>query len=542
MSIVSSKYAIGIILFVCAFTHIGLAAVLRVPNEFASIGLALSSCNRTDTVLIAQGRYEESVTIPDFFVTLAGEYLLTGDSNAVNATTVQAPVGSLSINAPDNPFADSLRIVGLRFIGELQSGGISTGNRILCVSNCKFDSIGGNGQGVFRITNGAATLSNVVLSNITSGIGGIATIIHASVVLQTVSVTNIDAGQSVFHLEDCSIEIRSLDFSNSGSPTLPKLFDIQGDATLSLRRSSFRNSRVLAGFSVSQITSLVTLDCDSCVFDSISCGFSFLERYSLWAENSTINFRDCVLSNFAVIEGYAFPYLLAVSAHAPSGGQIVRNLFLNNHTRQTSSIVARFESPFQIERNYFLHNTTEGWLSAPGGPTMLTGNQPETFRENIFIGNQGNAVDHFGSSDPGHAEHNYWGHETGPHNRWSNPEALGDTVDTLIFYDPWEADTMFLHPSGVNLRPVTFALGYPFPNPFNSSITIEYALTRQQDVRLTVFDVLGREVENLVDEKQGIGVHSILWNAEGVASGVYFARLSTAESQNFQAVKLLLMK
>lgn len=80
---------------------------------------------------------------------------------------------------------------------------------------------------------------------------------------------------------------------------------------------------------------------------------------------------------------------------------------------------------------------------------------------------------------PGYAEHNYWGDASGPYNAWSNPKGLGDTVDTLIFYEPWEEDTLFLTVQDDPDVPVTFALGYPYPNPFNSSVTIEYALTRQ---------------------------------------------------------------
>jgi hypothetical protein len=86
-------------------------------------------------------------------------------------------------------------------------------------------------------------------------------------------------------------------------------------------------------------------------------------------------------------------------------------------------------------------------------------------------------------------------------------------------------------------------LGYPYPNPFNSSVSIEYALTREQAIRLVIYDVLGREAETLLETRQGVGVHRATWNAESFASGVYVAKLSSPESrQASQAVKLMLLK
>ena len=70
-----------------------------------------------------------------------------------------------------------------------------------------------------------------------------------------------------------------------------------------------------------------------------------------------------------------------------------------------------------------------------------------------------------------------------------------------------------------------------FPNPFNSSVSIHYALEEDTWVTLAIFDVLGREIRRLVHEFQEAGVRSVHWHGEDqrgapVGSGVYVYRLS----------------
>lgn len=74
--------------------------------------------------------------------------------------------------------------------------------------------------------------------------------------------------------------------------------------------------------------------------------------------------------------------------------------------------------------------------------------------------------------------------------------------------------------------PVTFTLGQNYPNPFNPATTFAYAIPRQADVEVKLFDMLGREVETLFKGRQEGGTYSIAWNASRYSSGVYFYRLT----------------
>lgn len=77
--------------------------------------------------------------------------------------------------------------------------------------------------------------------------------------------------------------------------------------------------------------------------------------------------------------------------------------------------------------------------------------------------------------------------------------------------------------------PVSFELKQNYPNPFNSSTTIRFHLPVKSFVSLKIYDILGREVTTLLNSKteQSLdpGIYSIPWDANGVASGIYFCRI-----------------
>jgi photosystem II stability/assembly factor-like uncharacterized protein len=73
--------------------------------------------------------------------------------------------------------------------------------------------------------------------------------------------------------------------------------------------------------------------------------------------------------------------------------------------------------------------------------------------------------------------------------------------------------------------PIRYQLLQNYPNPFNPSTAISYQLSAVSFVTLKVYDILGREIEALVDEIQSSGTHTVRWNASRYSSGVYFYRL-----------------
>lgn len=91
-----------------------------------------------------------------------------------------------------------------------------------------------------------------------------------------------------------------------------------------------------------------------------------------------------------------------------------------------------------------------------------------------------------------------------------------------------------------NSRLSTFVLHQNYPNPFNSSTTILYELNSDQFVSLKIFDVLGREVQDIVQHRQPAGQHKIHFAADGLQTGLYLLQLRIGDFA--QTKKLLYLK
>ncbi|UCC79083.1 MAG: T9SS type A sorting domain-containing protein [Candidatus Zixiibacteriota bacterium] len=102
----------------------------------------------------------------------------------------------------------------------------------------------------------------------------------------------------------------------------------------------------------------------------------------------------------------------------------------------------------------------------------------------------------------------------------------GDSLITAIFDD-------------LPSIPDNFKLLQNYPNPFNARTAIKFILPEPQEVNLTVYDLLGRQIEVLVDEYREAGVHKITFDASSFSSGVYFYRLWAADVVETKRMVLL---
>lgn len=88
-----------------------------------------------------------------------------------------------------------------------------------------------------------------------------------------------------------------------------------------------------------------------------------------------------------------------------------------------------------------------------------------------------------------------------------------------LIYDPTSV-------SETNIAIEGFNLFYNFPNPFNPVTVIRYSLIENRFVNLKIFNLLGKEVKTLVNEKQNTGTHEVTFDGINLNSGIYFYSLS----------------
>lgn len=130
-------------------------------------------------------------------------------------------------------------------------------------------------------------------------------------------------------------------------------------------------------------------------------------------------------------------------------------------------------------------------------------------------------------------------------------EATGKTQDLNADYvtiTPEEEQTNFVLLLGTNdyveqqkqeFLPKQVDVVPNYPNPFNPTTTLQFALPEQTEVRLQIYDVLGRRVSTLVDEVREAGVHTVNFNASHRASGMYFAVFEIGGQRFVQKMTLI---
>jgi hypothetical protein len=110
---------------------------------------------------------------------------------------------------------------------------------------------------------------------------------------------------------------------------------------------------------------------------------------------------------------------------------------------------------------------------------------------------------------------------------------LSDVYDADVILSPTSLD------DDLNL-PVSMTLQQNYPNPFNASTEIKFLLPAQSYIRLKVFNILGQKTATLLEGRFNSGEHSIIWDAGDFPSGVYFARLETADHS--ESIRMVLLK
>jgi len=107
-------------------------------------------------------------------------------------------------------------------------------------------------------------------------------------------------------------------------------------------------------------------------------------------------------------------------------------------------------------------------------------------------------------------------------------------MSEIGIYDPNATSVEFSE----NQVPKSFSLEQNYPNPFNPSTTIQFTLPQRSYVILKIFDLLGSEVETLVNRELPFGEHQVTFEPQNLASGVYLYKI---EVESFEQSKKLIL-
>jgi hypothetical protein len=96
-----------------------------------------------------------------------------------------------------------------------------------------------------------------------------------------------------------------------------------------------------------------------------------------------------------------------------------------------------------------------------------------------------------------------------------------------------------IYVTGCEVIPESFALHGAYPNPFNPTTTLSFALPEAARVTLIIYDITGRQVAELIDGWRDAGMHSAVFDASDLASGVYLCWLEAGGFTNTQKMVML---
>jgi len=116
-----------------------------------------------------------------------------------------------------------------------------------------------------------------------------------------------------------------------------------------------------------------------------------------------------------------------------------------------------------------------------------------------------------------------------------------DNIESVFTFGSTRFNTRFLYFLSQHHIPVNnFSLLQNYPNPFNPTTRIQYSVAGYQFVNLSVYDVLGRNIATLVNEQKQPGNYFVDFNANNLASGIYFYSLRVNNSTKTR--KMIIIK
>ena len=507
-----------------------LGRTFHVPTEAPTIQAGLDSLQDGDTVAVALGTYAEAPVAPPLHFVLRGDVMPdTGDypRPILDPTSLPGPdtLHSLLLPTDSHPVLEDL---GFRHAHGIQSFAsdpvlrrvigdsvayflhdLYPDSAVIVVEDCRFL----NGAGLAIFTQRASVRASDCEFAAGQGGGGAFGFDHSRFLRCRFQAEVAPAG---FMLVVCGMDIQVEDCVFG-----PGLFDSSGSSPLSV--VSPRDVHVLRN---------TFTDCleGNDVLDIVADSAEGVEV----ADNT---FIGCA-GNFGVIRPrWMESPPLQNSLGTFSGNQIVMCRSSGSHWTGNALTLT---TAIKLYNNHFFHLEHNGrpatYTYCPGTPDSGV-----CLHDNLFFDTGIAMVNDYGEGED--ARWNWWGDSTGPYHQTQNPNGHGDGIVGNVDFTPWYPDTSFLE----EVRRIRAPLPERFiteayPNPFNSTVILTLIPSETAIVRVELFDVLGRRVQELWS---GPLAHqkTIRFDGSHLASGLYFVRVwEPIENRPLALTKLMLLK
>jgi hypothetical protein len=471
-----------IVFLLFTFFQNSFSLIRNVPGSYSTIQLAINSSNYDDTVLIAPGQYFENINFRSKNVVLTSNYYLNNDPSFISTTIING-------STPLQPDSASVIIID----GHQDSTCVVQGFTITGGQGTKW-KYEHDAMNRFRFGGGIliADTSNVVIQN---------NMIVNNQAYDTSGVTSAGAG---------GIRI--------------------GDSKVKVLNNCFIQNSGRFG-------TALTLMFSACIVkNNIFClnyGATSYSGCTIWAECYNSGPQNIIENNTitrnTVISGYCGIYNLGVSL-------IVRNNIIWGNTGGTNSEII---GPVTLS-----YNDVENF-SGNGNINL----NPQFNDSNFILSNSSPCIDAGDSSsvynDPQDPFHTGFALYPSRGTIRNDMGAYGGPLRRIL------TSTIIGIRSISNIKPDNFTLKQNYPNPFNPTTIISYALgisnipsddknENSFSVKLIIYDVSGKEISTLVNEKQVAGYYQLKFDASSLPSGVYFYSLQT-ENRSITR-KMILLK
>lgn len=506
---------IAIVAAICLAFQSANPAIVRVPSEFETIQAALNSIQADDTVLVAQGEYVEALIAPPFGFALIGDVPIdTGlfERPVVDPSTLENS-DSLACLRTNN---GEVYVERIWFRNRNQmfphdgnsGGGIVNGFSHLYLTDCVFDS---TYRGVLSIFAPVTALRCVFIRSV----GSCLRLSDAPVVARHCFFECINTdwsaviGGSNSTIEYCqwqgfmglwewwlalggeNYRVTNCVFGPGGGSNMPLIHLVGHDSEVKNNLFTRCESR---GYVVD-----LNGGCDGVQ--------AFTNNQFV---NTDLHFDDdegfaCLIFG-GQVDGLSQPCISSL---------VESNTFEGTEGGLAASAVSAL-GPDGLFHNQFRD------LNSPAHFAVKVSCEDVVIRDNIFS----NTVLAVESENQNYvdARYNWWGHQSGPYNSTNNPLGHGDEVSNGVDFIPWHTDTLFFTDSPEPRPPLPESASlFAYPNPFNQTTTLQLTVPRAGIVRVELFDITGRRVQELWSGPL-VGKQEIIWTAENDATGLYFVR------------------